>query len=58
MVSVQRVPLVTREATVFPCLQVGHSLLQEVWLQLAWEKIHPALGIPLWVDAGQGLGEA
>lgn len=53
VVSVQHVPVMTREATAFPCLQVGYSLLQEVWLQLAQEIIHPALGLPLCLDAGQ-----
>lgn len=28
VVSVQRVPAMTREATLFPCLQVGYFLLQ------------------------------
>lgn len=41
MVSVQHVPVMTREATIFLCLQVGYPLLQEVWLQLAWEKNAP-----------------
>lgn len=35
VVSVQHVLVMMRETTVFLCLQVGYSLLQEVWLQLA-----------------------